>query len=95
MRVYEELQRLDNLAEQVENKVKLLEQENTALKNQLLVYQKRLSDQEEALEDFKNQIKISKIVRNIPVENKASAELRGRIDDYIKEIDKIITYLSE
>ncbi|GAB2995426.1 hypothetical protein GCM10027284_12590 [Cyclobacterium sediminis] len=95
MKVYEELQRLDNLAEQVENKVKLLEQENTALKNQLLVYQKRLSDQEEALEDFKNQIKISKIVRNIPVENKASAELRGRIDDYIKEIDKIITYLSE
>ncbi|AEL24591.1 hypothetical protein [Cyclobacterium marinum] len=95
MKVYEELQRLESLAEQVENKVKLLEQENTALKNQLLVYQKRLSDQEEALEDFKNQIKISKIVRNIPVENKASAELRGRIDDYIKEIDKIITYLSE
>lgn len=79
MKVYEELQRLENLAEQVENKVKLLEQENTALKNQLLVYQKKLSDQEEALEDFKNQIKISKIVRNIPVENKASAELRGEL----------------
>lgn len=86
---------MERLSEQVEQKVSRLEQENTALKNQLLDYKKKLSDQEEALEDFKNQIKISKIVRNIPVENKASAELKGRIDDYIKEIDKIITYLSE
>ncbi|MBD3630203.1 hypothetical protein [Cyclobacterium sp.] len=95
MRVFDELQRLERLSEQVEQKVSRLEEENIALKNQLLEYQKKLSDQEEALEDFKNQIKISKIVRNIPVENKASAELKGRIDDYIKEIDKIITYLSE
>lgn len=86
---------MERLSEQVEQKFSRLEEENTALKNQLLEYQKKLSDQEEALEDFKNQIKISKIVRNIPVENKASAELKGRIDDYIKEIDKIITYLSE
>lgn len=95
MKDFEALHKLERLTEKVEQKVRLLEQENTALKNQLLSYQKKLSDQEEALEDFKNQIKISKIVRNIPVENKASAELKGRIDSYIKEIDKIITYLSE
>ncbi|WP_375585437.1 hypothetical protein [Cyclobacterium xiamenense] len=95
MKDYGALQKLERLAERVEEKVRLLEEENTALKNQLLVYQKQLSDQGAALEDFKNQIKISKIVRNIPVENKASAELKGRIDDYIKEIDKIITYLSD
>ncbi|SHN03594.1 hypothetical protein SAMN04488057_105357 [Cyclobacterium lianum] len=95
MRVFDELQRLERLSEQVEHKVSRLEQENTALKNQLLDYKKKLSDQEEILDDFKNQIKISKIVRNIPVENRASAELKGRIDDYIKEIDKIIAYLSE
>ncbi|MFC4872764.1 hypothetical protein [Negadavirga shengliensis] len=93
--VFEELQRLEKLAEQVARKVRLLEQENTALKNQLLSYEERMREKEEALEHFKNQIKISKIVRNIPVENKESAELRGRIDNYIKEIDKIITYLSE
>jgi hypothetical protein len=95
MKINEELQRLEILSGQIGKKVKLLEQENIALKNQLLANQMKLSEQEEALEDFKNQIKISKIVRNIPVENKASAELEGRIDDYIKEIDKIITYLSE
>ncbi|SEJ68318.1 hypothetical protein SAMN05192553_10877 [Cyclobacterium xiamenense] len=95
MKDYGALQKLERLAERVEEKVRLLEEENTALKNQLLIYQKQLSDQGAALEDFKNQIKISKIVRNIPVENKASAELKGRIDDYIKEIDKIITYLSD
>jgi hypothetical protein len=95
MKINEELQRLEILSGQIEKKVKLLERENIALKNQLLANQIKLSEQEEVLEDFKNQIKISKIVRNIPVENKSSAELKGRIDDYIREIDKIVTYLSE
>jgi chromosome segregation ATPase len=93
--VYEELQRLEKLTEQIMRKLQLLEKENNALKDQLLGCQKEILGKEEAIEHFKNQIKISKIVRNIPVENKESAELRGRIDNYIKEIDKIITYLSE
>jgi hypothetical protein len=47
------------------------------------------------LEDFKNQIKIAKLVNSIPVEEMESAELREKINNYIKEIDNIIAYLSE
>lgn len=93
--VYDELQRLEKISEHVIRKVKMLERENDGLKRELTEVRNELKEKEVLLESFKNQIKISKIVKNIPVENIESAELRGRIDDYIKEIDKIITYLSE
>ena len=92
--IHDELQRLERLANQVTRKIQLMEQENAALKQELAEVQKLVLEKEESLEHFKNQIKISKIVNNIPVENKASAELKERIDNYIKEIDKIVDYLS-
>ena len=44
---------------------------------------------------IENQIKIAKLVNSIPVEEMESAELREKINSYIKEIDTIIAYLSE
>jgi predicted nucleic acid-binding Zn-ribbon protein len=93
--IHDELHRLERLAFQVSKKIELLEAEKSALQDELTYAQSRLKEKDEALDHFKNQIKISKIVNNIPVENMESAELRARIDNYIKEIDKIITYLSE
>ncbi|EON75844.1 hypothetical protein ADIS_3735 [Lunatimonas lonarensis] len=93
--VFEELQRLEKLVGHVVRKVKMLEKENEGLRKELTEVHAALKDKEEVLEDFKNQIKISKIVNKLPVETIESAELRGKIDNYIKEIDKIITYLSE
>jgi phage shock protein A len=92
--IHDELQRLERLANQVVRKIHVIEQENAVLKQELAEAQKLAREKEESLEDFKNQIKISKIVNNIPVENKASAELKERINNYIKEIDKIVDYLS-
>lgn len=85
---------MERLAGQVAQKIRQVEQENAALKKELADTRKMILQREESLEHFKNQIKISKIVNNIPVENKASAELKERIDNYIKEIDKVIDYLS-
>ncbi|MCC5936943.1 MAG: hypothetical protein JJU34_06655 [Lunatimonas sp.] len=93
--VFEELQRLEKLVGHVIRKVKMLEKENEGLRKELMEVHAELKEKDDILEDFKNQIKISKIVKNIPVENIESAELRGKIDNYIKEIDKVITYLSE
>lgn len=76
-------------------KLEQLELDKQALEEQVGLLQQELQEKEASLDHFKNQIKISKIVNNIPVENIASAELRNRIDNYIKEIDKIITHLSE
>ena len=92
--IHDELQRLERLANQVVRKIHVIEQENAVLKQELAEAQKLAREKEESLEDFKNQIKISKIVNNIPVESKASAELKERINNYIKEIDKIVDYLS-
>lgn len=92
--IHEELHRLERLAGQVAKKIQQVEQENLALGQQLTETKNMVKQKEESLEHFKNQIKISKIVNNIPVENKASAELRERIENYIKEIDKIVDYLS-
>ena len=92
--IQEELKRLERLASQVSVKIQQVSQENAALKQELLDTKNLIKQKEESLEHFKNQIKISKIVKNIPVENKASAELKERIDSYIMEIDKIIDYLS-
>ncbi len=44
--------------------------------------------------DFKNQIKISKIVDNINPEDGSVSELKKKVDEYIQEIDKCIAYLS-
>ncbi|GAB3648850.1 hypothetical protein GCM10028791_13240 [Echinicola sediminis] len=93
--IHEELQQLQAVANKVTKKIEQLELENQSLRDQLGGLRQQMEEKEASLEDFKNQIKISKIVNNIPVENIASTELRSRIDNYIKDIDKIITYLSE
>jgi uncharacterized protein involved in exopolysaccharide biosynthesis len=93
--IHEELQQTEKLAIQVGRKLQQLEQENQSLKEDLFSIRTKLEDKERSLEDFKNQIKIAKLVNSIPVEDMESAELREKINNYIKEIDNIIAYLSE
>jgi len=93
--IQEELQRMEKLALQVGRKIQQLEQDNIALQSELVLLKSRMEEKDRALEDFKNQIKIAKLVNSIPVESIESAELREKIDNYIKEIDQIIAYLSE
>jgi chromosome segregation ATPase len=93
--IHEELQQTEKLATQVGRKLQQMEQENQSLKEDLFSLKTKLEDKEHSLEDFKNQIKIAKLVNSIPVEDMESAELREKINNYIKEIDNIIAYLSE
>ena len=53
-----------------------------------------IKSKEEKLDDFQNQIKIGKIVNSIEVGGDSS-ELKGRIDEYIREIDKCIEHLTK
>jgi uncharacterized protein involved in exopolysaccharide biosynthesis len=93
--IHEELQRTEKLAAQVSRKLQQLEHDNQALREESFSLRSKLEEKEQALEDFKNQIKIAKLVNSIPVEEMESAELREKINNYIKEIDNIIAYLSE
>lgn len=93
--IHEELQRLEKLATQVSNKLEQIEEQNLMLKHEVDFLRSSIKEKDDAMEDFKNQIKITKLVHSIPVENIESAELRERINNYIQEIDNIIAYLSE
>lgn len=71
----------------LKEEIKTLKAENQELKS-------GLRSRDEQLFNFKNQIKISKIVDNINPEDGSVSELKKKVDDYIREIDKCIAYLS-
>ena len=54
-----------------------------------------LSSKEQQIHDFQNKIKISTIVDSISVGESEATEVKNKIDDYIKEIDKCINQLSK
>lgn len=54
-----------------------------------------LDKKNEDLMHFKNQDKIAKIVSSISTGDKSTTELKLKINEYIKEIEKCIAYLSE
>lgn len=60
-------------------------------KNQL---QSKVEVLEAKVTDFQNQDKMSKLVNNSSVEREDSIELKNRLNEYIKEIDRCITHLS-
>jgi hypothetical protein len=67
--------------------VKRLKLENYELKTDL-------SRRDDQLHNFKNQIKITKIVDHINPEDGSVSELKRKVDEYIREIDKCIAHLS-
>lgn len=71
----------------LKDQVALLKQENQELKN-------GIRSRDEQLFNFKNQIKISKIVDNLNPENGSSSELKKKVEEYIVEVDRCIAYLS-
>ncbi|MFM8850516.1 MAG: hypothetical protein ACKOE5_08985, partial [Cytophagales bacterium] len=71
----------------VKEEAKRLKMENQELRADL----HRRDDQ---LSNFKNQIKITKIVDHINPEDGSVSELKRKVDEYIREIDKCIAHLS-
>jgi chromosome segregation ATPase len=71
----------------IKDEVVLLKEENGELRQVL-------KQKMEQVNSFQNQIKISKIVGEIDSDGKDATELKRKIDDYIKEIDKCIVHLS-
>ena len=74
---------------------KNLKHEVSALKTENSELKQHLRNRDEQLGSFKNQIKITKIVDNIHPEDGSVSELKRKVDEYIKEIDKCIAHLSQ
>jgi hypothetical protein len=49
---------------------------------------------DEQIGGFHNQLKITKIVDSLNPEDGSVSELKKKVDDYIREIDKCIAHLS-
>ena len=94
--------RLNNELQTLERKIRLLmtqysqEKKNAEdLRNQNQELKSLLDNKDQQILDFQNKIKISTIVDSISVGETEAAEVRNKIDDYIKEIDKCINQLSK
>ena len=74
--------------QQVKRDKEKLETQNTQLQQEVA----KLGGQ---LADFQNQDKITKIVSNTTVEKEESIELKHKLNEYIKEIDRCIAHLSQ
>ncbi|AMQ54779.1 hypothetical protein [Algoriphagus sanaruensis] len=93
--IHEELQKLEKLAVQVSKKIEWVTAENEQLKARLAILELELEQKEQEIDHFKNKIKISNIVDNRPVNPEDATEMSDLINNYIQEIDHLITYLSE
>ena len=88
--------------DQVESKLQKLIGEHTSLKKELKAsieenntLQEEVQRQNEQIKNFQNQDKITKIVSSIAEDTQKNTELKLKINEYIKEIDKCIAHLSE
>ncbi|MGM0581145.1 MAG: hypothetical protein ACQETL_10725 [Bacteroidota bacterium] len=81
------VQLLLNEFQNAKNELRSLKAENEELKAVL-------KSKDEKINDFQNQDKISKIVGSIGKSEAEASEMKGKIDDYIKEIDKCILHLT-
>jgi hypothetical protein len=94
--------RLNTELQALERKIRLLLSQHLGVKKQLenlqhenLELRALIGQKERQMEDFKNKIKISTIVDSISVEDEEASEVRNKIDEYIKEIDRCIHQLAK
>lgn len=79
---------LVNEHKNLKEELKALKLENQELKSAVKV-------RDEQITSFHNQLKITKIVDNLHPEDGSVSELRKKVDDYIREIDRCIAHLSK
>jgi chromosome segregation ATPase len=73
---------------------KNLKEELKTLKNENQELKTAIRIRDEQITGFHNQLKITKIVDNLHPEDGSVSELKKKVDEYIREIDKCIAHLS-
>lgn len=90
-------QKLQNLENNLKSLIQTQQKEREAkgqLEQKNSQLQAEVEDLKAQLSDFQNQDKIAKIVSSTTVEKEESAELKYKLNEYIKEIDRCISHLS-
>lgn len=76
------------------NEHKNLKEELKSIKSENHELKTAVKARDEQISGFHNQLKIAKIVDNLNPEDGSVLELKKKVDDYIREIDKCIAHLS-
>jgi chromosome segregation ATPase len=76
------------------NEHKVLREEVKSLKSENQHLKGAIKARDEQIASFHNQLKITKIVDNLNPEDGSVLELKKKVDEYIREIDKCIAHLS-
>ena len=76
------------------NEHKNLKEEVKSMKTENHELRAAIRARDEQITGFHNQLKITKIVDNLNPEDGSVLELKKKVDEYIREIDKCIVHLS-
>ena len=76
------------------NEHKSLKEELKTLRTENQELRSAVKARDEQISGFHNQLKITKIVDNLHPEDGSVLELKKKVDEYIREIDKCIAHLS-
>lgn len=76
------------------NEHKNLKEEVKSMKSENQELRAAIRARDEQITGFHNQLKITKIVDNLNPEDGSVLELKKKVDEYIREIDKCIVHLS-
>ena len=76
------------------NEHKNLKEELKSLKRENQDLKTAVRNRDDQISGFHNQLKITKIVDNLHPEDGSVSELKRKVDEYIREIDKCIAHLS-
>ena len=93
-RLYTELQALERKIRLLINENHVLVKENEMLKKENVDLQNVIRNKDAQLADFQNRINITTIVDSITAGDVHVSEVKEKLNEYIKEIDKCIHYLN-
>ena len=94
-KINSELQSLERKISLLLNEHKSLKSQNLQLSEQKNALEEQLKSRNEQVQSFQNQIKISKIAGSVGADRGDASELKKKIDEYVNEIDRCITHLSQ
>lgn len=89
------ISQLDRKVKELVQKYRQLQEEYASALIEIQKLEEERNILKHELNDFQNRFKISKIVTSIADEQPEHTQLKNKINEYIREIDKCIAHLSE
>ncbi|MBX0332698.1 hypothetical protein K3G39_05560 [Pontibacter sp. HSC-14F20] len=91
----QQLQSIENKVRQLLNRHTDAQQKLAAAQEEIKMLESQLQEREQQIKNFQNQENIVKIVDAIAGNTANSTELKLKLNEYIREIDKCIAYLRD